>query len=220
MTYSNTLFTGVIFIWMFNTLASIVRGTGDMRTPSITVITVACLQIVIGGCLSLGLGAFPRLGIAGVAIGQVAAFAAGSLFLLLLLRTDQARIQLRFSGLTLERGMFFDILKVGAISCLSPLQSVLTVLILSAFVARLGTETLAGYGIGVRLEFLLVPIAFAIGVASVPMVGWPSVPATSPERGASPGRPVAYRQSSWAWWARWRSFIPIYGHGCSPATRK
>jgi Na+-driven multidrug efflux pump len=67
--------------------------------------------------------------------------------------------------------MFFDILKVGAVSCLSPLQSVLTVLILSGFVARFGTETLAGYGIGVRLEFLLVPIAFAIGVASVPMVG-------------------------------------------------
>jgi putative MATE family efflux protein len=171
MIYSDTLFTGVIFIWLFNTLASVVRGTGDMRTPSITVITVACLQIAIGGCLSLGLGAFPKLGIAGVAIGQVVAFAGGALFLLLLLRTDQARIQLRFSGLSLERGMFLDILKVGAISCLSPLQSVLTVLVLSAFVARLGTETLAGYGIGVRLEFLLVPIAFAIGVASVPMVG-------------------------------------------------
>lgn len=171
MTYSNTLFTGVIFIWLFNTLASVVRGTGDMRTPSITVIAVASLQIVLGGCLSLGLGAFPKLGIAGVAIGQVTAFAAGALFLFLLLRTNQARIRLRFSGMSLERGMFFDILKVGAISCLSPLQSVLTVLILSAFVARLGTETLAGYGIGVRLEFLLVPIAFAIGVASVPMVG-------------------------------------------------
>jgi Na+-driven multidrug efflux pump len=47
----------------------------------------------------------------------------------------------------------------------------MTVLVLSGFVARFGTETLAGYGIGVRLEFLLVPIAFAIGVASVPMVG-------------------------------------------------
>jgi Na+-driven multidrug efflux pump len=171
MIYSNTLFTGVIFIWLFNTLASVVRGTGDMRTPSITVIAVACLQIILGGCLSLGLGAFPRLGIAGVAIGQVASFAAGALFLFLFLQSDQARIQMRFAGVSLERGMFFDILKVGAISCLSPLQSVLTVLILSGFVARLGTETLAGYGIGVRLEFLLVPIAFAIGVASVPMVG-------------------------------------------------
>ena len=169
--YSNVLFSGVIFIWMFNTLASVVRGTGDMRTSSATVVGVAALQIVIGGCLSLGLGGFPRLGIAGVAIGQLAAYAAGSLFLLLLLRSGKLHLRLKFRGVSLERAMFFDILKVGAISCLSPLQSVLTVLILSGFIARFGTETLAGFGIGVRLEFLLIPIAFSIGVASVPMVG-------------------------------------------------
>ena len=47
----------------------------------------------------------------------------------------------------------------------------LTVLILTKLVASFGTEALAGYGIGARLEFLLVPIVFAVGVASVPMVG-------------------------------------------------
>ena len=67
--------------------------------------------------------------------------------------------------------MFFDILKVGALAAFSPLQTVLTVLVLTALVARFGTEALAGYGIGARLEFLLVPIVFAVGVASVPMVG-------------------------------------------------
>ena len=67
--------------------------------------------------------------------------------------------------------MFFDILKVGAVSCLSPLQTVLTILIFTKILAGFGTETLAGYGMGSRLEFLLTPIAFAFGVASVPMVG-------------------------------------------------
>jgi putative MATE family efflux protein len=171
LAYSNTLFSFAVCIWLFNTLASIVRGTGDMRAPSITIIAIACLQIVIGGSLSLGLGPFPRLGIAGVAMGQIIAFSCGALFLLILLCSGQTRLTLGFAGVRLKREMFFDILKVGAVSCLSPLQSVLTVLILSGFVARFGTETLAGYGIGVRLEFLLVPIAFAIGVASVPMVG-------------------------------------------------
>lgn len=169
--YSNTLFSGVICIWLFNTLASVVRGTGNMRIPSATVIAVAALQITLGGCLSLGLGPFPRLGIAGVAIGQVAAFGAGAIFLFFLLCAGQTRLHMQAAGLALRLEMFRDILKVGAISCLSPVQSVLTVLVLSGFVARYGTETLAGYGIGVRLEFLLVPIAFAIGVAAVPMVG-------------------------------------------------
>ncbi len=67
--------------------------------------------------------------------------------------------------------MFFDILKVGGLACLSPLQSVATVILITALVARTGVEALAGYAIGSRLEFLLIPIAFGIGVAAVPMVG-------------------------------------------------
>jgi Na+-driven multidrug efflux pump len=48
---------------------------------------------------------------------------------------------------------------------------VLAILIFTGLLAQLGTEALAGYGIGQRLEFLLIPIAFGIGVAAVPMVG-------------------------------------------------
>lgn len=54
---------------------------------------------------------------------------------------------------------------------LSPLFSVAAILVLTRLVAGVGPAALAGYGIGVRLEFLLIPIAFSIGVASVPLVG-------------------------------------------------
>ena len=37
--------------------------------------------------------------------------------------------------------------------------------------ANFGTEVLAGYGIGARLEFMLTSLAFAVGIASVPMIG-------------------------------------------------
>src|SRR5664279_1135719 len=67
--------------------------------------------------------------------------------------------------------MFFDILKVGAVSCFSPLQSVLTITIFTHMLAQFGTEILAGYGIGARLEFMLTSLAFAVGIASVPMIG-------------------------------------------------
>ena len=169
--YAQMFFSGVLAIWLFNTLLSIVRGTGNMRLSASTTISVALLQIALGGALSLGLGPIPKLGIRGVALGQVLAFLAGSSFLFWLLASGRSRVRLRLGRGRLDRELFRDILKVGAVACLSPLQSVLTVLIMSGLVARLGTEALAGYGIGVRLEFLLVPIAFAIGVASVPMVG-------------------------------------------------
>jgi Na+-driven multidrug efflux pump len=169
--YSQMLFSGALAIWLVNTLASVLRGTGDMRLPSATLIGVALIQIIVGGTFGLGLAGVPQFGMRGVAAGQLTAFALGAMFLLWYLISGRSRLALNFSAFAFQRGMFLDILKVGAISCLSPLQSVLTILIFTRIVAGFGTETLAGYGMGSRLEFLLIPITFAFGVASVPMVG-------------------------------------------------
>ncbi|HEV7635940.1 MAG TPA: MATE family efflux transporter [Bradyrhizobium sp.] len=169
--YSQVLFSGAIAIWLVNTLASVLRGTGEMRSPSATLIGVALVQIIVGGTLGLGLAGVPQFGMRGVAAGQLTAFSLGAIFLLWYLISGRSRLVLNFSAFTFQRGMFIDILKVGAVACLSPLQSVLTILIFTRILAGFGTETLAGYGMGSRLEFLLIPIAFAFGVASVPMVG-------------------------------------------------
>src|SRR3954468_18499686 len=171
MQYSQILFSGAIAIWLVNTLASVVRGTGDMRIPSVTLIGTALVQIAVGGALGFGLFGLPKFGMSGVAAGQLTAFTLGAIFLAWYLVSGRSRLTLSFKGFRFQRDMFFDILKVGAVSCLSPLQTVLTVLIFTKILAGYGTETLAGYGMGSRLEFLLTPIAFAFGVASVPMVG-------------------------------------------------
>jgi putative MATE family efflux protein len=169
--YAGILFLGAALTWLVNTLASVLRGTGDMRVPSVTLLAMAVLQIALGGALGLGLGPVPRLGMPGVALGQIVATAAGVAFLLWWLASGRARLTLAWRGVALRAELFADILRVGALACLSPVQSVLTVLIFTGLVARLGVEPLAGYGIGQRLEFLLIPIAFGVGVASVPMVG-------------------------------------------------
>jgi putative MATE family efflux protein len=169
--YSQVLFSGAVAIWLVNTLASVLRGTGDMRLPSMTLIAAALVQILVGGTLGLGLFGLPQFGMRGVAAGQLTAFVLAAIFLIWYLVSGRSRLRLNFAAFTFQRGMFIDILKVGAIACLSPMQSVLTILIFTRILAGFGTETLAGYGMGSRLEFLLTPIAFAFGVASVPMVG-------------------------------------------------
>ena len=171
MQYSQVLFSGAVSIWLVNTLASVVRGTGDMRVPSATLMGTALVQVAVGGTLGLGLFGLPKLGMRGVAAGQLTAFTLGAMFLAWYLVSGRSRLKLNFAGFAFQRDMFLDILKVGAISCLAPLQSVLTILIFTKILAGFGTATLAGYGMGSRLEFLLIPIAFAFGVASVPMVG-------------------------------------------------
>ena len=169
--FAKVAFLGSVFVWLINTFASVIRGSGNMVVPSATLVAVALGQVLIGGALGLGWGPLPRLGMPGVAAGQVLAYAVGSAFLGLYLTSGRARVQMRVRGTPLRWDLLRDILRVGALACLSPLQTVLTILILTRLVAHFGSTALAGYGIGTRLEFLLVPIAFAIGVASVPLVG-------------------------------------------------
>jgi putative MATE family efflux protein len=169
--YSEVAFTGSIFIWVVNTLSSVIRGSGNMWVPSATLILVAVAQVAIGGALGLGWLFWPPLGMRGVAAGSVLANASGALFLWAYLTAGRGKVKLRVRGTPLVLQHLHDILRVGAVACISPFQTVVTILILTRLVTGFGTETLAGYGIGTRLEFLLVPIAFAIGVASVPVVG-------------------------------------------------
>ena len=169
--YSNVAFLGAVGIWLLNTCASVIRGSGNMRVPSATLLVVAAAQVLVGGACGLGWFGLPRGGMAGLALGQVVAYLGGGLFLLAYLRGGRARLKLAFAVTPLQGELLRDILRVGAVACLAPLQTVLTILVLTGLVAHFGADALAGYGIGTRLEFLLVPIAFAVGVASVPLVG-------------------------------------------------
>lgn len=169
--FSNVAALAIIAIWATNMLASIARGSGNMAFPAWTLLAAGVVQVAVGGTLGLGLGSAPRLGMAGVALGQVVAFSGAALVLLINQRSATSRLRLRLAPDLLAKARFAEILRVGAVAMLSPLLSVTTVLVLTALVARFGPEALAGYGIGVRFEFLLIPIAFSVGVACVPMVG-------------------------------------------------
>jgi putative MATE family efflux protein len=169
--YAQIFFGGAVLPWLMNTLGAILRGTGNMKLPSLIILNSAVCQIVLGGILGLGLGPVPQFGMRGVAAGSLTAYSIGGSIMAWYIFSGRARVTPVVRRLRIQRGMFFDILKVGAVSCFSPLQSVLTITILTHMLAQFGTAVLAGYGIGARLEFMLTSIAFAVGIASVPMVG-------------------------------------------------
>ena len=170
LAYANISFLGAVSIWLTNSFASVLRGTGNMRTPSKVLLTVCLGQVALSGILGLGLGPIPSLGMAGVAAGTVTAYSSSAIYLFFYLRSSRSRLKLSFTN-PLSRSLFLDILKVGGMSSLSSLQTVAAIVIVTSLMSSFGPEALAAYGIGTRLEFLLVPITFAFGVACLPMVG-------------------------------------------------
>src|SRR6202048_2127967 len=169
--YSQIFFGGAVLPWLMNSMAGILRGTGNMKLPSLMILSSAVFQIILGGTLGLGLGPIPQFAMRGVASGSLIAYSISISAMGWYLFSGRGRVIPKVRGLRIQWAMFVDILKVGAVSCLSPLQSVLSISIFTHLLARVGTEILAGYGIGARLEFMLTSIAFAVGIASVPMIG-------------------------------------------------
>ena len=169
--YTEVFFAGAVLPWLMNSMAGILRGTGNMKLPSMMILGAAVLQIVCGGTLGLGLGPIPQFGMRGVAAGALIAFSVSIGVMSWYLFSGRGRVVPKIVGLHIQWDMLADILKVGVMSCFSPLQSVLSISIFTHFLARFGTEVLAGFGIGSRLEFMLTSLAFSFGIASVPMIG-------------------------------------------------
>ena len=171
LAYSNILFGGAIAVWLANTLANLLRGTGDMLTPALALIGAAVLQVPLCGALALGLGPMPRLGIAGSAVAYVGAFSLAGCAMAIAVFKPGSALRPRSGDFALEWRLFREILRVGALSMVNSAQTVLTALVLTGLVGRFGPAALAGYGVGLRLELLQIPLVFAVGQAMVVLVG-------------------------------------------------
>jgi len=171
LTYSNWIFAGCAAPWLANILSSVIRATGRMQMSAVTLVAGSVTQIVVGGLLVFGVGPLPELGIAGAAIAVVVGFGLAAVLQIIYLRTGRAGVTLRLTGIPVRLSAFAALLRVGLLAAVSPFSSVATVIVITGFVARFGDEALAGYGIGARLEFLMIPTIFGIGAATITMIG-------------------------------------------------
>ena len=169
LAYSNVVFSGAVLVWLANTFASVLRGSGNTLVPALALIGAAVVHVPLSAGMVLGLGPLPKLGIAGAGVAYLIAFGCAATATATYLWRSTLRPTR--AELKLEWRLFREILRVGAISSLSAVQTVLTAVILTGLVGRFGTAALAGYGVGVRLELLQIPLVFAIGQALVALVG-------------------------------------------------
>lgn len=168
--YSNTVFAGACIIWLANTLASVLRGAGNMLLPAAALSLAAIVQITLGAALTLGLGPFPALGILGAALGYLAGFGSAALVLSFGFVHQVRRWAGRVALARPDPERLWVVLRVGLLSSLNAAQTVITTMAVTGLVGGFGAAALAGYGVGARLELLQVPFVFAIGAALVAMV--------------------------------------------------
>ena len=169
--YCSILFFGGILLWLSGSLSAVLRGMGNMRFPAALMVITSSIQVILSGGFILGWFGFPKLGVPGAAVAVLISSALMVTVILFKLRSKSIPASLRKERFQLRKILFDDIFEVAIPASLSPLLVVGTILVLTGLVGRFGTEALAGYGIGSRVEFLMIPLIFGIGTAMTSIVG-------------------------------------------------
>ena len=178
LTYSGVVFAGNALLWLMNALASVIRGTGEMLVPALVTCIGAVLLIPLSPLLIFGLGPVPPLGVAGAGAAVVTYYAGSAAVLGWYVLSGRNLVRFRWTRL--RWGLFADILRVGAVAAVSSLMINVTLASATALVAyadgirgmaAYAIQSVAGFGIAARLEYLLVPLVFGIGGPLVALVG-------------------------------------------------
>src|SRR5207245_8646933 len=102
MAYVQIFFGGAVVPWLMNTMAGVLRGTGNMKLPSLMMLSSAVCQVILGGTLGLGLGPVPQFGMRGVAAGSLIAYIVSIAVMGWYLFSGRARVIPRIRGLHIQ----------------------------------------------------------------------------------------------------------------------
>lgn len=171
MTYSNWVFAGAVLVWIFNALAAVIRGTGNMGVPAIVTCAGVVVLVPLSPMLIFGWGPIPPMGIAGGAVALLAYYLVGSICFAAYLCSGKSMLRPSLAKMRFRWPLFYDILRVGLVGTVSTVATNLAIGITTGLVGGFGTAAIAGYGTASRLEYLLVPLVFGLGGPLVAMVG-------------------------------------------------
>jgi len=165
--FARILFGGAMISFGAVMLDSIMRGEGNVRVPAIWSSSSLLLQIVLTPLFMFVAG----LGLIGAPLAMLGSQLLASL----------PRARYVFGG----RGLLHpapwprhpsltplrDILRVGVPASLSTTLNYVGIMVLTGILARFGEAHLAAYGLGTRLDFLLLSFVYGFSAAVLTLVG-------------------------------------------------
>lgn len=171
MAYSDVWFAGAVLLWASAFAGALMRGGGDAATPGLYGLVLSLVYVPTAAILALGIGAWPGLGLVGLAVASILTTGVTVVLLARALWSGRLGFEPALRGIRLQRRLFAEVLRVGVLGSFTTLTANVSAMVMTGLVGRFGVAALAGYGIGLRLEFMVAPLAFGIGTGLVTLVG-------------------------------------------------
>lgn len=179
--YLKIVFIGSFCLILFFLCSSIMRGAGDSLTPMIVMVVCTTINIGLDPLLIFGIWIFPPMGVRGAAVATVISQAIGMVSALFILSRGYTRIRLHWGSYRLDMNLIKRILKIAFPATMQGAIRSASGLVLMRIVAAYGVFALAGYGIGLRLDMIIMMPGWALGAATLTLVGQ-NLGANQPDR--------------------------------------
>ena len=170
-TYSAVVFASAVPLWLFNSFAAVIRGTGNMFFPAAVTVAGAIVLIPLSPMLIFGIGPFPQLGIAGGAVAVVLYYSIGCSIFAWYIWSGRGVLKPSLIPARFQWEPMRDILRIGLVSSIVSLSTNVAIATATGLAGLVSPAAVAGYGTGARLEYLLVPLVFGLGAPVAAMVG-------------------------------------------------
>lgn len=148
---------------------SVLRAHGHTRFPGFMMMGTSLVNLVLDPILIFGLGPVPALGLEGAAWATLAAFALGNLVVLRVLVSEGWLSRTGLAGQA--RQSLRPFLGIAGPATVSQLMPPVAAMLATAVVARINPESLAAWGLMVRLEGFSIVLVLGLTMALPPWLG-------------------------------------------------
>jgi putative MATE family efflux protein len=149
---------------------SVLRASGDTKTPSYVMAFGGLINVVLDPILIFGWGPVPAFGIQGAAISTLIAWAVGLFYILYILAVKRKLIEpnlLNWQQLKRSTG---GILKIGLPAAGANMLTPISAGVVTAIVADYGPEAVAAWGVGGRLESIASIVVLSLSMSLPPFI--------------------------------------------------
>ncbi|MBH0021019.1 MATE family efflux transporter [Pseudoalteromonas sp. SWXJ133] len=167
--YMNIWFIGSVFLITPMIGNSVLRASGDTKTPSIVMGGAGLINAVLDPILIFGFGPVPALGIQGAAIASVIAWSVAVVIILYILAVKKRLLSLK-AGKQTVTGAIRKILKIGLPAAGANMLTPVAMAVMTAMVAHHGPEAVAAFGVGSRIESIASILVLALSMTLPPFV--------------------------------------------------
>jgi putative MATE family efflux protein len=168
--YMEVWFLGSVLIVCIMTGNSVLRATGDTKTPSLLMAAAGLINAVLDPLLIFGYGPFPELGIQGAAWATVIAWSCGFVYLTYLLAYKLEMISRTIPSKAVFMSSGTDMLRIGIPAAGANMMTPVAAGIMTSIAAGFGYTAVAAFGVGARLEPIATLIILAMSSSLPPFI--------------------------------------------------